>query len=202
MICSILGRRGCGKSTLTKALLRSRSRVLIFDTLQEYSDVSNIRISTVDFLECLRVAEHGYFRIGLCASDEDTDESFALFCRAAWSVGDVLVVVDEIDGVTSAVSVPQEFAKLVRYGRHRNIEIITAARRAHDIPRILTSQTDYFCSFNQSEPNDKQYISKAVSVEYAEAVSRLPRYRYLFYGTFSGELNLTAIDSRNAPDIE
>ncbi len=188
MIQVVLGRKGCGKTTFVKTRIHDLARVLVYDTLGEYSDLASSCYSLESFLDECCAKEKRLFRLALVPIQENLERSFQYFCRSVWAIGDVTAVIDEIDAVSSPVSVPDEFAKLCRYGRHRQISLITASRRASEIPRILTSQTDSIVSFNQSEPIDLQYLAKTpAGADFAESVSRLAQFQYLEWRPWEAE---------------
>lgn len=181
MIALVLGRRGYGKTTyIKKALIPASGRVLIFDTLGEYSDVARPSYTVVDFLSSVERHQGGYFRLSLVPLDAGDDPSIAfdLFVRTLWALGDCTGVVDEIDAVSSPTSVPGSLARSIRYGRHRSVSLVAASRRAAEVPRLLTSQADLIVSFNQSEPNDLDYLKRYVGAEFAASVSQLPPYEF------------------------
>lgn len=181
MISVVLGRRGYGKTTYIKKELlpRAGGRVLLFDTLGEYGDVVSSFTTLETFIAAVYQKQQTLFRLAFVPISEDLNFAFSYFCRIAWALGDLTMVIDEVDIVTSPVSVPEEFSKIIRYGRHRSISVIAASRRAAEVPRILTSQADEIVSFNQSEPNDVDYLKKYVGADLAQQVYRLPKYSFV-----------------------
>lgn len=181
MISVVLGRRGSGKTTWIRTRLRTLSRVLVFDTLAEYGSDTEASPDLPSFLDAVERSQGRYFRISFVPYREDPEAALDIFLRAAWIVGDLTVVIDEVDAVSSPVSVPWELQKLIRYGRHRRLSVIVASRRAAEVPRLITSQADEVVSFNQSEPTDLEYLRRYVSADFADTVSGLPRYEHRTY---------------------
>lgn len=181
MIQLVLGRKGYGKTTFTKDRLKSFSRVLVFDTLSEYGGQTEPYFDLDGFLRAVERRQNGVFRLSLVplSYGNDPAQAFDVFMRAGWIVGNVVLVVDEIDAVSSPTSVPPSLARAIRYGRHRGLSIIASSRRAAEVPRLLTSQADEIISFNQSEPTDLDYLRRYVSARFSESVQRLPKYRFL-----------------------
>lgn len=187
MVTVVLGRRGCGKTTTIRQKVSSKPRLLIFDTLAEYSSSGRVFRDILPFIDYVEKNQYGQFRAVYQPIDNsDLEQPFSDFLRVAWIVGDCTIVVDEVDQVSSAISVPDSLARNLRYGRHRKISIIAASRRAADVPRLITSQADELVSFNQTEPRDISYIEAFAGREFASRTATLPRYQALVYRPFDG----------------
>ena len=185
MISVVLGRRGCGKTTLIRGYVASKPRLLIFDTLAEYGS-SGRTFSTIEpMISFVESRQYLQFRAVYQPIDSrDLEEAFSDFMRLCWIVGDCTIVIDEIDQVSSAVSVSPELARNLRYGRHRKLFVIAASRRAAEVPRLITSQADELISFNQTEPRDVKYIEDYAGKTFAAKTTMLPRYHALIYRSF------------------
>ena len=95
-------------------------------------------------------------------------------------MNNITFVVDEIDMFfDTRADKKSQMYKLVHYGRHNKIDIITTSRRPANISRNLTSQTDIFYFSKIREPNDKKYIKQSIGVEYVETVEKLERFTFL-----------------------
>ncbi len=69
--------------------------------------------------------------------------------------------------------------KLIRTGRHRQIDITWTAQRASECARTLTSLTDEFVLFSQTEPRDLDAIAARCGDEVARKVAELGRHDYI-----------------------
>lgn len=181
MILVIFGRKGCGKTTQIKTRVQDRSRVLIFDSMVEFGDVAIPAPDRDRFLALVQQYQGSYFRIAYQPMHEDMNEAFSYFMRAVWATEDCVAVVDEVDAISTPLSVPDPLRRCINYGRHQRIDLICAARRAAEVPRSLTAQADEIVSFNQSEPIDQQYLKRYVSQTFADAARNLPRYRFVSF---------------------
>jgi hypothetical protein len=185
MITVVLGRRGCGKTTLIQGLIESKPRLLVFDTLAEYGSSGTVFRESAPFVRFVESRQFAQFRVVYQPVNSDSlDEPFSDFLRVAWIVGQVTIVCDEIDSVSKPSSVPAQLARNIRYGRHRGVSVIAASRRAADVPRLLTSQADELISFNQTEPRDIDYIEDFAGKEMAQRTARLPKFEALVYRVF------------------
>jgi AAA+ ATPase superfamily predicted ATPase len=183
MITTVLGRRGCGKTTIIKEKIENISRLVILDTLAEF-DNGDIISDPIEFINELSRLKDGYFQIVFRPFEIEPLKAFDIVAKSSWIVGDMLSVIDEIDLIASPISIPFELSRNLRYGRHRGLSMIAASRRAAEIPRLLTSQSDEIISFNQSEPRDIQYLASCCGNQFAEMTSNLQRFQYLQFDPF------------------
>lgn len=202
VISVVLGRRGCGKTTLIKGRVASKPRLLIFDTLAEYGTVGTAFRDIEPFVDYVEKRQFLQFNAIYQPVDKDLFEAFSDFCRVGWIVGDCVMVVDEVDQISSATVVPPELAKNLRYGRHRKISVIAASRRAADVPRLITSQADELISFNQTEPRDLKYIEEYAGQDFARRTLTLPRYKALIYRSFEGTISEQISNSPNETNVQ
>lgn len=185
-ILVIFGRKGSGKTELTRKIIKEHPRVFAIDTLAEYGHKGSER----GFRVCegkqacmdamLSVKDHRAYKLALrCIPLEDNLALLDLCYEFPRS----LVVVEETSLYARPTYLPDEIAKLVRYGRHRQIDQIYIARRPSEVHRDLTAQADLVISFEQREPRDVKYL-RDVAGEEAEQVQNLPRYKVLAFGDY------------------
>ena len=168
-IC-ILGKRGMGKTTLSKSLILQHEEkgalVFIFDFVGEYSgdvfsDRRDIKIdSRRPFL--YRGSDDRYF----------TD--------TVWQAGKigkpVLCVLDEVD-IFGKNSFP--IAYLYRYGRHRNISIIAVARRFYDMPMYIRDLSAELKVFRLTGMRDLDALAKAKNKPTDDIIRTLPPHHFV-----------------------
>src|SRR5258705_2592052 len=177
LVISIFGRKGSGKSTLVKEIVDEAPRVIVFDTMGEYARKRDRIFDTHEsaLSELGRVEHERRFRVIIQLVDEE--EALSAM-RVAYAVPNCLIVVEETSFYCSPAYLPPELARFVRYGRHRAISQIYIARRAAEIHRDLTAQSDIIVSFQQHEPADIEYLKKVMGPE-AEKLPKLPKYAVL-----------------------
>lgn len=149
-------------------------RVLVFDTLSEYA-FNEVKDSK--FTGIKRVNPISY-----TSQDENDSELFNKINEFVFRHGNMLYVIDEVDFYVTANRIPFSFAKLFRYGRHKNIDLITITRRPAEIPRITTAMTDKFLIFRLHEPNDLEYFKK-LSSTLPDKIKSLEKFKFLTYET-------------------
>ena len=142
-ITAVYGRRGTGKSTLVKSILRDRSRVVVFDPTGEYARLRGYAAAAT----IAAVRDHmkqGWkrgFRIAYVPRWDHIGElhdltEFVWAAQAPYDDGrdhrQVTLVVEEANLAMPASQLPRDKGGIVRailQGRHRGIEIIGVTQR-------------------------------------------------------------------------
>jgi hypothetical protein len=148
----IFGKTGSGKSTLAKKLLSEFNRIIIIDTQFEYSE--GIIFSNILDLQIYHFTNQPETFKYICRFDNDLD--FEFLFRWIYITGDICLLAEEAEIYISPRSTQNDFLKLVRYGRHKNISIIGIARRASELSVDFRSQVTTIYSFKQTETLDLQ----------------------------------------------
>ncbi len=183
-VISVFGRKGCGKSTLVKEIVDEAPRVIVFDTMGEYTRKRDHPVESFELamMELGRIQHKNRFRLVLRLVD---NEDALAAMRVAFDVGDCLFVVEETSFYCSPSYLPPELAQFVRYGRHRGIDQIYVSRRPAEIHRDLTAQSDLIVSFQQREPADIEYLRRSMGPE-ADRLPQLKKFSIMVSGEVSG----------------
>lgn len=199
-IVGIAGRKGSGKSTLTREILQHCRRLFLFDTMGEHSWVPD-QFTDLDqawsYIASAGQESGAVFQgsfIAEDAGDESLDTDFAEICSAVWQAGNMTLAVEELPMMSEPNYVPPAFNRLVRLGRHRSVNILYTGQRLSECPRRVTAATDIFVLFHTSEPVDLDRISERAGPETAEGVARLGEHEFIVYDVATRQL--VKIDSR------
>lgn len=174
MIITIFGKKGSGKTSLSKTYASQIGGRVIF-----LSPVENLR--TQDFeiwdipelINVIPVMRPGQISVVRRADVQTLD---ILSCLLIINTGYTLIV-DEIERYSGSV----EFIDLIHYSRHVNVNIIANTRRYTGMPRLLTSQSDILNIFGTNEPGDLDYIRKFIGENISNNLRSLGRHEYLYY---------------------
>lgn len=177
-ITSIIGQKGSGKSFLTKQIIQEYKRVIVVDNTQEYDGMEIV----VGYRSCIKrlmqASSEKKFRLSLRA--ESTEEDLVLLSMAE-TIENHLLVIEEASRYVSHAMLPKPIAKLIRFGRHKCINQIYLARRATELHRDITANSDIIITFHQHEPRDVKYLTEFMGPR-AENAPRLRKYRFIAWG--------------------
>jgi len=174
----IFGKRGCGKTELARILTRICRRLLIYDTLGEYS-----KGVIIEDLQALKdfwgKVYRGKFRIIYQPVDPEGD--FDAVCRLVYECGELTFLVEELDRYSRPLALSRPFKEIIQRGRHYDIELIGITQRPHGIDKLLTSQAKEMYIFNTTEPRDVDYFKDTIGYNVVCVIAGLQEYEYLKY---------------------
>jgi hypothetical protein len=182
-IYTVIGHKGYGKTTLTEKLaIETDKPTIIADPRGQY-EPNDRRIIFTSVLNFIMFIESNYtkFKQGklelvvTCTLDD-----FEELGKYVYRMKKVCFVIDEIDMFFDTRATSKNIVnKLVQYGRHNQIDIITTSRRPANISRNLTALTDVFYFAKIREPNDKKYVKQSIGDEFVKTVESLNRFEFL-----------------------
>lgn len=165
--------KGSGKTSVVLNKTNSLDRLLIWDFLREYQN-GRIVESPAELIDLLVRNYGGHFRLIYRPNHhESLEKHFDAFTRAAYSMRNITVVLEELDKVSAANQMSVGLQDLINYGRHRAIDIYAMCRRASQMPRDMTANADMIISFFQQEPRDIKYLGEYMGASVADAVGSL-----------------------------
>jgi len=176
-ITLIFGRKGSGKTTIAKELIKyeKHKHIIIWDFLGEYEN-GLIITEEKEFMKYIKTIKAGEQLEAIIRFDKDVYTKFDNLCKKVWKIKNTLLVIEEADSICSSSYIGNGLASLIRYGRHRNIDIIGITRRPSDINRLLTSQADTVCCYKFIEPRDVKYLTDYMQIE-PEKIMELKQYQ-------------------------
>jgi hypothetical protein len=185
-----IGRKGSGKSTLFKEMLRREKRLFVFNTMGEHlwvvdqipdlSSVGPYLDSVADPSEKFQAA---YTPIG------EVKEEFDVVAMDVFNIGNMTFGIEELPMLTvSAGYMQPSLGRLFRLGRHRALNLVWTAQRAAEVPRGATGATDYFIFFQQTEPGDLKAIAYRCGEECANIVASLGLHEFVTFDVIHREI--------------
>ncbi len=183
----VIGKRGSGKSVLTKHLIRNESRLVIYDIMSEYTEGVIFDADSVifdghareDVSEFWRHVYRKSFRI-IYRPLRPKDEIDWL-ARAVFALGDLTFVVEEIDAVCTPFDMSEWMQAIIQRGRHKNIELIGITPAPFGIHRDLTRQAKDIFVFQTKEPRDVQYLRRLLGEEIEAKLVALEQYEFVHW---------------------
>lgn len=180
-IVGIIGRKGTGKSTRLADELKSEPRLFVWDPMDEYSWVPN-SLSTADAVrDFFRWSRNHSNWAARFVPGGDLEEELEQIVPILYGRGNFALTVEEVPLICTASHLPPNFGKLIRTGRHRAIDVNWTAQRASEASRTLTSLTDEFVLFSQTEPRDLDAIAARCGPQIADEVAHLDRHDFIVW---------------------
>jgi hypothetical protein len=183
VIIGIVGRKGSGKSSRLHELLRYCPRFVVFDVMGEHSrdDGKNRFESLAELAQFLKWSREQQTFAGIYVPPGDLDEEIEEVSRLVYTRGDLCFACEEVPLYTLAGYLPPLFGKLVRTGRHQQIDIVWTAQRAAEVSKTLTALTDVWVLFSQTEPRDLSALADRCGRDVAERVAGLGLHDYFIW---------------------
>lgn len=202
----VVGSPGSGKSSLVRIVLAGpHPRVMIFDPMNEFK-AFGVCQNLTNMLATTRAAGAGPFALVHQPGTSDPaklKQKFDVFCKLAFAVGDVLVVVDEAADVTSPnrYEVPEGWSTLLRQGRHRSVRILAATQRPADIDKRLWTFATRIRTGRLNYSSDQAELANVLNVDRA-AVSGLVQREWIERDMLTGEIAHGSIEWRNGLPLD
>lgn len=163
----VSGARGSGKSSWLKQYARGFGRVLVWDPMHEYAKVFGV--APVGSLSALVEARPA--PVVVFAPDDPalvSAKAFDFFCLVAWTRGAGLVLVDELATVTHSGKALGWWGRLIREGRHRQIEIAGAAQRPAEIDKTIIGNASRLVVFRLGRRADRVLMAEELDIDRAD----------------------------------
>lgn len=173
----VSGARGSGKSSWLKQYARGFGRVLVWDPMHEYAEAFGV--APVGSLSALVEAKGA--PICVFAPDDPalvSAKAFDFFCLVAWTRGAGLVLVDELATVTHAGKALGWWGRLIREGRHRQIEIAGAAQRPAEIDKTIVGNATRLIVFRLGRLRDRAMMAEELDINRAR-IDALQPFQFL-----------------------
>lgn len=198
IITLIFGKRGSGKSLLAQRMIRDRKRLLVYDTIGEYTN--GVIIEDLPALkEFWGKVYRGNFRIIYQPVDPEND--FDTVCRLVYECEDLTFLVEELDRYSKPLTLSLPFKNIIQRGRHKNIELIGVTQRPHGVDKLLTSQAKQMFIFNTTEPRDVDYFKDTIGYPVVVKIAALNEYEYVKYQDGSDQLEVGKETIRKWDDL-
>jgi hypothetical protein len=197
LVALVYGQTGSGKTVLARALLLERVKSLgagsvgiIVDTLQEHVDVPALAPET--FENFLGLDSRGPRIVRVLLDTDDDFEKFSTDLENSYTApadgrkrrGPVVLMIDEVSYWSSPNKSTLGLSRLIRYGRHWQVDLIGVARRPAETSRELSSQsTVLYIVGGIVEPRDLAYMRQILPPDAMTISTSIERFSYLKYST-------------------
>jgi len=188
-IVGVVGRKGTGKSSRLRKMLQYCPRFVVFDVMSEYSDQDDKnRFESPERLsQFLKWSQQQSTFAGIYVPSGDLEEEIEEASRLVYARGNLCFACEEIPLYTYPGYMPPLFGKLIRTGRHQQIDVVWTAQRAAEVPKTVTALTDVWILFSQVEPRDLSALADRGGREVAERVAGLGLHDYFIWDAVTHE---------------
>jgi hypothetical protein len=190
-IVGIIGRKGSGKSSHLSGLLRYCPRFVVFDVMAEHvpQHGNNRFENAAELAHFLKWSRgRGTFACAYVPA-ADPEEEIEEVSRLVYGRGGLCFACEEVPLYTQAGYMPPLFGKLIRTGRHQELDVCWTAQRAAEVPKTLTALTDIWVLFSQTEPRDLSALADRCGRDVADRVAGLGLHDYFVWDAVShGEI--------------
>lgn len=171
-IVTILGKAGSGKTYLTReTILPAVPRpVFICDPMAEFSTLGLQFDSARDLWGYVTEGRRNDSQVYTLRVTRDGDAE-ALFRMLTVAKEPCTLIVDEVSNYCSPHKIEESLKRLIAYGRHWGVNIISTARRPAEVHKDVLAQSDAVVTFKQTERRDLKALSYIA--EEAEGASDL-----------------------------
>lgn len=175
----IVGNTGCGKSRLSKQLLKNCNRLVFIDPQQEWGEECEAVLSWEGLLQAVRKPR---FRVAIWIdfrsdglSPEEYVDTVISVCQHP-DVTNCVLAIDELSWFFPSGDTSEAVEALFRFGRRQRVHFWGISQRYVDCPIIARSQsTDLYC-FRTHEKADIDRLGSMIpgGRKVAELVQGLP----------------------------
>ena len=182
----VCGGTGSGKSSYVKAEIKrlKPSRILIWDPVDEYGELANVRITRPkELADLLKRYPHGALKVRFVAESREMFEFWAA-CAFAWC--NACIVAEELADVTTAGKAPPHWGQVVRRGRARGLAPIFAiTQRPSESDKTTVGNATLVRCGRLNRANDRKYMAQELDIN-VSMISALKPLEYVERDGYSG----------------
>lgn len=178
-ILGVFGRKNSGKSTFVSERAAGIPRLGVIDTLGEYSQIFPPCPGALPEQVLMLSQNQAPMQYSYLLPPQHFATAFNYLCKAAYMGGNLTLVIEEIDYFSKPNWNEEGLDLLIRYGRHRNVNVIYTVRNLGETSRRLTSQTDYYVAFRVTEPLYLDAIAERLSDDAALRIANLGEHEHI-----------------------
>jgi hypothetical protein len=182
-IIGIVGRKGSGKSSRLRELLRYCPRFVGFDPMGEHAQGEKVNKfdSPAQLAQFLNHSRKEETFAAVYVPGGDLEEEIEETARLVYARGELCFACEEVPLYTQAGYMPPLLGKLIRTGRHKKVDVVWTAQRAAEVPKTLTALTDVWILFSQTEPRDLSALADRCGGDVAKRVAGLGLHDYFIW---------------------
>lgn len=137
-IVAVMGGTGSGKSTFVKKEIKRLKprRLIIFDVMNEYSQFGT---TAKTMQEVFSLSRKQSFAIIYQPNGGDLKQKFEYICKLSFALGDLVMVVEELNMLTEPTRSPPNWRNCTSRGRHKGLTIYGLSQRPASLDKDFFS---------------------------------------------------------------
>ncbi len=176
-VIAVFGARGTGKSAWIKKHpeVSAAKRLLVWDYMHEYAATAKPTSNLIDTLQAMRDKA---WRVSYQVDYAKSDAAFDLLCRAARTVGNCTLLVEELAFVTKANKAPPAWREASLLGRHAGMTLIGASQRPASVDKDFIACADIIHCGRLANIPDAKAVATFLGCDWNELL-KLPDLHYI-----------------------
>ena len=189
IMSAVYGRRGMGKSTRVKEMIRSRGRVIVFDPMAEYEREGFKRVEWKDLPRAIVPMR---FRVCYVPKRGHAAAALDQLCKhllerwEGWAggVAHTTLVIEEMSLSFPSEKLPADMwgmSAMCEQGRHAGVDVIGTTQRPARVSTIFRGNCEQSFIFSLADWNDVSAVAGMIGPEWKGKIRELPAHHYLHY---------------------
>ena len=179
-IRAVMGSSGSGKSAYVKQELRGLqpARLLVFDPMAEYGDFAKAAPSMSALVRTAARSKTFALRWVPRGDNKARMAQFRALCALAFVLGDLTLVVEELQTVTLPAYAPPEWSDCTLRGRHKGLRIFGIAQRPAGVDKNFFGNATVTRTGRLNYDDDIRTMANVLRVSIDE-IQALPELAYI-----------------------
>lgn len=175
----LIGQTGSGKTTLARALLATRTYVVVLDTKGMLKWPEFTKVTSTDQLAQLdpKKTQKIHF-VPPYAWTQDSAQVDGFF-RWIYDRRNTTLYIDELASITQGDQYPFHFGACFMRGRELEIEVFAGTQRPTRIPQVVLSESEAAYCFKLRLPQDRQRVEAIAGIP-QERIAALAKHEFLY----------------------
>lgn len=180
----ITGQSGSGKTNLVKYLALMTPRWVWIDVKWRVRVPGAPVVRSLDGLKRALAAGEPrviYYPVNPDLKDRAGRQEVSDLCNYLMSVGNIVLITDELSAMTTASMWPNGLANVVQRGRESGVGMIAATQRPANVKPDAMSEAQHFVCFRLMRPEDRERMAQFGLRAVADELNTLPLYHWIYW---------------------
>lgn len=182
---TIVGRRGCGKTTLSRRVQSNWAKQVVLDPVGEYSDglifnsLDSFSKKMIELKENNAQAFRLIFRFN--PENEDHETMMNAVLRVCYAFGNLQVVIEEVQYFTTTGKIAPYLKTCLFMGRHKGLSMVFVTQRPGQLNKNILSQSRHVFAGSLHDQNDIGYLANFLGPEFSKQLPNLKIGDFIYF---------------------